>query len=541
MRIVAIVSSLLLIASAFVPWWQTDENLSVVGAFVLGAGVLNLARSIYDYVRQKRSYLLQLLSGLLLLLLIGLFINAEFTRFPEFLSFPDWLSNYTRPGLYLAIAGSLGLVVSAYTEIKDFISEVYASRHQARAANFIANRIAFNTQKSFSRFIIRLSIAATVISVAVMIMTLALANGFQHAVSQKVFSFWGHVRIQEKQPEKSVLTEETPIIKNDSLVAQIKQNPEVKTIHPFATKYAMLKTKDAIEGVLVKGLDSTYDFSHFQPFIKEGRPIRFNDSSYSREIMISANTATELELKLNDRVLIYFIRTDGSLRPDRLTVTGIFKTGIEEYDKSFAIGDMKLIQRLNGWESDEIGGYEIFLHHYKNMDQATMQIFMLDEFPEIWDTKTVKEVSPNIFDWLNMQDVTRNVLIGIMIAVAVINLITCLLILVLERVQMVGILKSLGASNWTIQRIFLRHSLIITVTGIVLGTLLALGILFLQEKTGFIKLKEEAYYLSEAAVKIVWWQVGVICLGTLIVSFLVLMIPSILARKVQPVKAIHFR
>jgi lipoprotein-releasing system permease protein len=164
----------------------------------------------------------------------------------------------------------------------------------------------------------------------------------------------------------------------------------------------------------------------------------------------------------------------------------------------------------------------------------------MDNFPPTWDTQSVRNVSPNIFDWLNMQDVTRNVLIGFMIIVAVINLITCLIILVLERIRMIGILKALGATDWTVQKIFLRHSLFITITGIIIGAAVALGILYLQDATGFIKLKEDAYYLSEAAVKIVWWQVVAICIGTLLVCFLILMIPSILVRKIQPVNAIRF-
>ena len=416
-----------------------------------------------------------------------------------------------------------------------------------KVAGFIANRIAFNQSdgpaggKSFSRFIIRLSTVATVISVMVMIVTLAFANGFQEKVSQKIFSFWGHIRINEKQPEKAIISEETPIIKNDSLIASIQQDPEVQSIHPFATKYAILKTKDEIEGVLLKGLDKAYDFKHLQSFIKQGRPMQFNDSSYSREIMISEYTAKQLNLKVNERILIYFIRPDGSLRPDKLTVSGIYKTGIEEYDKIFAIGDIKLIQRLNDWQADEVGGYEIFLNDYKKIDETVNRIYNLDAFPQTWNTVSVKNISPNIFDWLKMQDVTRNVLIGFMIIVAVINLITCLIILVLERIRMIGILKSLGATDWTVQKIFLRHSTIITITGIILGAILALGLLYLQQATGFIKLKEDAYYLSEAAVKIVWWQVGVICLGTLVVCFLVMMIPSLLVRKVPPVRAIHFR
>jgi len=410
-----------------------------------------------------------------------------------------------------------------------------------KVAAYIAKRVAFNQQKSFSRFIIRLAITATVISVAVMIVTLAFANGFQETVSQKVFSFWGHIRVQERQPDKSVIAEEIPITMNDSLVSLIKENPEVRSIHPFATRYAILKTKDEIEGVLVKGLDSTYNFDHIAQFIQEGRRIEFNDSTYSREIMISAYTARQLKLKTEDRILIYFIRPDGTLRPDKLTISGIYKTGIEEYDKIFAIGDIKLIRRLNDWKPDETGGYEIFLNDYKNINEVSDEIYELDQFPQTWDARSVKDVSPNIFDWLNMQDVTRNVLIGFMIAVAIINLITCLIILVLERIRMIGVLKALGASDWTVQKIFLQHSAIITIAGILIGTAFALGLLYLQQSTGFIKLNEEAYYVSAAAVKIVWWQVIAVCVGTLLVCFLVLMIPSYLVRKIQPVKAIHFR
>jgi len=314
----------------------------------------------------------------------------------------------------------------------------------------------------------------------------------------------------------------------------------VQSIHPFATKYATLKTREDIEGVLVKGVDSTYDFSHFRQFILSGRPLRFNDSSYSREIMISAYTAKQLKLSLNDRILIYFIRPDGSYRPDRLTVSGIYKTGIEEYDKTFAIGDIKLIQRLNDWSSTEVGGYEIFLKDYNKMDVMAADIYNMDIFPLTWDTKTARDISPNIFDWLYIQNKNRNVLLGLMISVALINLVTCLIILVLERVRMIGVLKALGATNWTVQQIFLRHSLFITITGIVFGTAFALGFLYLQQATGFIKLEEEAYYLSQAAVKIIWWQVAAVCIGTLLICFLVLMIPTILVRKIQPVKAIRF-
>ncbi|MGE5520654.1 MAG: ABC transporter permease [Candidatus Dadabacteria bacterium] len=408
-------------------------------------------------------------------------------------------------------------------------------------SSFIAQRIAFNQQKSFSRFIIRLSITATVISVAVMIITLSFVNGFQETVSQKVFSFWGHIRIGYRQPMKASIAEEEPITQNDTLIRSIRRNPQIQSIHPFATKSAILKTTDEMEGLLMKGLDRSYDSSHLKPFIKEGRWVHFNDSTYSRELVISTNTAKELKLKLNDRVLIYFIRPDGTLRPDKLTIVGLYKTSIEEYDKTFAIGDIKLIRRLNSWQENEIGGYEIFLKDYKMMDKVSDQIRENDNFPSIWEAKTTKEIYPNIFDWLSVQDTNQRILITIMIIIAAINMITCLIILVLERLRMIGILKALGANNWTVQKIFLHHSAIITFLGIVVGSALALGLLFLQAKTGFIRLQEEAYYMETATVKILWWQVAAVGLGTLLISVIVLLIPSLIVRRIQPIKAIRFR
>jgi lipoprotein-releasing system permease protein len=407
-------------------------------------------------------------------------------------------------------------------------------------SSFIARRIAFNQQKSFSRFIIRLSVTATVISVAVMIITLSFVNGFQETVSNKVFSFWGNIRVGYRQPMKATIAEEEPIDGNDTLVRSIKRMPEVKSIHPFATKYAILKAPKEIEGVLVKGLDRRYDTVHMKGFMKQGRWIHFDDSTYSREIVVSSYTAQQLNIKLNDKLLIYFIKPDGHLRPDKLTVVGIYKTGIEEYDKTYAIGDLKLIRKLNGWAENEIGGYEIFLNNYKKMNQASEAIFSLPDFPQLWDTKTIQEVYPNIFDWLNIQDTNQNILITIMTIIAIINLITCLIILVLERLRMIGILKALGATNWTVQKIFLNHSAWITLTGIVFGSLLGLGLLWLQQTTGFIHLPEDAYYMDKAEVKIIWWQVVLVIGATLMVSVLVLLIPTFIVRKIQPIRAIRF-
>lgn len=407
-------------------------------------------------------------------------------------------------------------------------------------SSLIAKRIAFNRQKSFSRFIIRLSITATIISVATMIITLSFVNGFQETVSNKVFSFWGHVRVQARQPMKANISEEVPIEMNEALEKKVSTMPGVASIHPFATKYAILKTEEEMDGVLLKGLDSTYDFNHLSQFLQEGRWINFSDSTYAREMVISTHTANQLHLKLNDRLLIYFVRADGSLRPDKLTIVGIYKTSIEQYDKTFAIGDIKLIRRLNSWHETEIGGYEIFLKDYNSMDVVSEQIYGSNGFPATWETQTVREIYPDIFDWLNIVSYNGQILIVIVIVIVVINFITCLIILVLERVRMIGILKAIGASNWTIQKIFLFHSLFITFSGIILGTGISLGLLWLQIETGFVRLKETEYYMQTASVKIDWTQVGVVVGGTLLVSFVVLLIPSLLVRRIQPIKAIRF-
>lgn len=408
-------------------------------------------------------------------------------------------------------------------------------------STFIARRIAFNQQKSFSRFIIRLSVVATVISVMVMIITLSFVNGFQETVSKKVFSMWGHVRVQYRQPAKSAISEEEPIEKNDSLVRAIKAMPGVRTAHPFATKNAILKTEEEIEGVLLKGVDQTFNFKNLQDYLQEGRWIQFNDSTYANEIVISTFTAKQLKLRLHDAVLLYFVQPDQSMRVRKLKIVGIYKTGIEEYDKNFSIADIKLIRRLNNWEDFEIGGYEIFLNDHNQMQRASEAIFDLDEFPQTWETKTAKDIQPNIFDWLQVINTNSAVLIIIMIVIAIINFITCLIILVLERVQMIGTLKALGATDWAVQKIFLNHSILITLFGVIAGTGLALLLLWIQKETGFVRLPEDAYYMDRAAVKINWIQVLFIAGGTLIISFLVLLVPSIIVRKIQPIKAIHFR
>jgi lipoprotein-releasing system permease protein len=404
---------------------------------------------------------------------------------------------------------------------------------------FIAKRIAFDRQPSFLTFIIRLAVAATLISVAAMIVTVALTSGFQYAISQKVFSFWGDIRVQHYQASKAAIAEETPIEKNDTVLQILRDNKEIKTIQAFATKNAIIKGSESIEGVLLKGVERNYDFSNINSFLKEGRWLHFPDSGYSSEINLSTYTANRLKLKVNDRVIIYFIQPDGSHRVRKMTVAGLFKTGIEDYDKLYAIADIKMIQRLNNWNENEIGGYEIFISDYRRLDSVSNQIAY--QLPSAWNSQTIRQVYPYIFDWLDLQDMTIIIALTIIIIVATLNLVTCLIVLVLDRTKMIGILKAIGSPDSSIQKIFLYHVSMITVSGILFGNLLALVLCWLQQQYGFITLPEDAYFISTAVVKLSWWQVLAVDAGTLLICFLVLIIPTMVIKKIQPARAVQFR
>ena len=372
-----------------------------------------------------------------------------------------------------------------------------------------------------------------------MILTIAFAQGFKQAISDKMYSFSGHIRIMHFEPEKTEIAEDKPVSVNDTVLDILRSDPDVKYFYAFATKDAILKGPESFEGLKLKGVEPGFSFVQLREFLKTGRWIQFPDSGYSNEINLSVYTANQLKLKTGDKLFTYFIQPDGTKRVRPMVVAGTFKTGIENYDRVNALVDIRLIQRLNNWTPGEIGGYEIFIRDYTMADSVSSRIY--DKLPRRWNSQSITEIYGSLFDWLNLQDTTIIIVIVIMVLVAILNLVTCLIILLLERTRMIGLLKSLGSRDRTIQQVFLYHGVLITFGGIITGNILGLLFYWLQNKYGFITLPEESYYIATAAVKINWQQVCMVNAGTFVICFIVLLLPSFwIIRRLNPVKAISF-
>ena len=383
--------------------------------------------------------------------------------------------------------------------------------------------------------------AATAVSIIAMIITLAFVNGFQEKVADKIFGFWGHIRVQKYETGKSLISEELPLTKNKAVENSLAGAPGVVSYQSFATKSAVLESNTEIEGVLIKGIEKNENHAALKKFLVAGRWMQFTDSLYSKETIVSDAVAKQLQIKLNDTIKVHFVSTNADAQKTyrKLVVVGFYHTGIDEYDKLFMIADINLIRRINNWEPDQIGGYEVFVDQYQNVDAISSGLS--NALPSEWMSKSIREIYPNIFDWLDIQDVNRNVVFIVMGIVALINLITCLLILMLERTNMIGLLKSMGATNWTIQKIFIVYASFITLAGVGFGLIIGVGICLLQQATGFITLDEASYYITVAPIKMIWWQVAAVCAGTSVVCFISLFLPTLLIPKVSPVKAIEFK
>lgn len=404
----------------------------------------------------------------------------------------------------------------------------------------IAGKLIAAPGGAFSKFIMRISIVATTISVAAMIISLSFINGFQKVVAEKVFNFWGHIRVQHYEPIKTSIAEEPPVKTNSGIEKKIQSTENITSFARFASRSAILNANGTIEGILLKGVDNQYPFEKINPFLIKGHWPKVENNNDKLEIAISRYTADQLGIDIGQSILIYFIQDNISEPKTRkINISGIFNTGIDVYDKVYAIGQLSLIQKMNNWEKDQIGGYEITLKNPEKMEFTGNLLF--NDLPPGLNAVTLKELSPEIFDWLNLQDINKYILIIVMSIVAFINLITCLIILLLERTSMIAILKSLGTTDGVIQQTFILYGSWISGIGIITGAVTGTGICLLQEKFKFIRLNEEAYYVSAAPVAIDPTQIIIIMAGTLLISMLVLIIPSYVIKKVSPVKTLQFK
>jgi lipoprotein-releasing system permease protein len=421
---------------------------------------------------------------------------------------------------------------------------------------FIARRIAFSAGKSFSRLIIRIAVVAVALSVAVMIASSALISGFKSEISRKIFEFWGHIHISDTA--YSLSFEPQPIDQSQAFYPSLDTVQQIspallermdwrgkaprggiRHIQVFAHKPGIIRTKTALEGILLKGISTDFDWGNLQPYLLEGRPISLSDTAFSRDIIISRQTADRLKVGVGDKFIIHFVKERNQTRR-MFQICGIYKTGLEEYDRKFALCDIRQVQNLLGWQENQVAGFELWLDDLGDLDFYNQYIYeevLSDDLLSV----SIRDKFPSIFEWLQLQDYNEIVILVLMLAVAIINMITALLVLVLERSTMIGVLKALGTENGRIRSIFLYQAAVITLYGMIFGNLLGLGFCWLQDRFHFISLNEADYYLSYAPVKVEWLTVMSINLGTLAITLVFLLLPSLVVSGIAPVRAIRFK
>ena len=405
---------------------------------------------------------------------------------------------------------------------------------------FLAKRIIGNKsyKSSVSAPIIKIGIAAIAISIIVMLIAIATGIGLEHKIRDKAVAFNGHITISNFDSNASEGAQ-VPISKNQDFYPEFTAVEGVSHVQAVANKFGIIRTNTDFEGLFLKGVGTDYDWRYFKEFLIEGRLPTYT-KKYSSEVLISKYLADRLEFVVGDSFQMYFMKSDPSQPPSimKFTVVGIFNSGFQELDKTYVIGDINHVQRLNRWKKDQIGNFEVFIANYNDLDRLGDAVYA--QTPSTLDAMTVKQKYGTIFEWIPIFTTNIYGIIGIMILVGAINMITALLVLILERTKMIGILKALGSSNWSIRKVFLYNASYLIGCGLFWGNLIGIGILLLQKQFEFIKLDPSVYYVTVAPVYLDWTYVVLLNLMTFILCVLMLLIPSFLISKIVPVKAIEF-
>ena len=401
---------------------------------------------------------------------------------------------------------------------------------------FIAKRLftAKEENKSYTKPILRIAILAIALSVAVMLLSVMVVTGFKNDISDKIIGFGSHITISSFSDNQSYETE--PIQISESLYTSILEDPEVKHISTFATKAGIIKTNDEILGVVLKGVSSDYDWTFFNNNLVAGECFNVSDSIKTNQVLISENSANTLDLGVGDDLIMYFVQNPPRVR--KFEISGIYNTALADFDKLFVMGDIKHIQSLNSWKNKQVGGVEIVVNNFNDLELVTEAVY--EKIPYNLNAQSIKEKTPQIFDWLDLQNINVRVILILMLIVGGINMITALLILILERTKMIGILKALGANNWSVRRVFLYSAGHLILKGLFWGNCIAIGFAFLQKKFSIISLDSNIYYMNTVPIDFDFTAILLLNVGTIIVCYLILIIPSIIITKITPVKAIRF-
>lgn len=405
---------------------------------------------------------------------------------------------------------------------------------------FIAKRLitARDFKSSISAPIIKIAISAIAIGIIMMLVSVATGIGLQQKIREKVSAFNGQVIISNYDNNNSEVTL-VPISKNQDFYPNFKSVPEVRHIQAIASKAGIIRTENAFEGIIFKGVGLDYDWDNIKEYLVEGKLPDFS-KSLNEEVIISRFLANRLNLKIGDNFNTFFVKEEQGKMPNsrRFKITGIFNSGFQDFDATYIIGDIRHIQRINKWSPDQVGAFEVFVKDFDNIKSTGNQIY--EQTSSGLDSKTIIEKYSYIFDWLQLFDFNIIVILAVMILVATINMVVALLVLILERTQMIGVLKALGANNWTVRKIFLYNAFYLILRGLFWGNLIGISLLLIQQQFGVIQLNPENYYVNQAPVYINWVYVLLLNLLTITVCFLVLLIPSYIITKISPVKAIRF-
>lgn len=399
---------------------------------------------------------------------------------------------------------------------------------------FLAKRITFMGHRTFSKLIVRVTIGALALAISAIILSVAILNGFKQEIIEKQRGFFGDVVITKN--DLSASFENTPIELAPQTLAQLRTLPQVIDITPFATKAGIMNVNGEVEGVLLKGVDKSYNQLYLQKNILQGDTLNFSDDG-DTQLLISEYLANRLGLKVGDKFIMYFIQEPIRRRP--FTIQGIYTTHTEELDKTYVIGSLDLIRRLNNLEENEVGAYQIRIKAFDSLENTTAQINNI--LPSQMDASNIVQQMPDIFNWLNMLDMNDNIIFVLMVIVAVINMISALLISILERSSMIGILKALGYPSAGIRQVFLYGSTYLIGIGLIIGNLIALFLYFFQTQTHFFTLDPYTYYIPYVPMYITWYEVVGLNVAVIIIGLLTLFIPTMLISRISPIKTIQFK